>query len=406
MAQPADTAVQPGIRTLLEERAGLLRGRRVAVLSGPSGVLPDLRSSAALLARAADVRAFFAPEHGLLGAAPEGAHVANGSMGGVPVYSLYGANQAPTPEQLAGIDVVVCDYQDIGCRFYTYAWTLVHLMQAAAACGVAVLVCDRPNPIGGTAVEGPGVAAGYRTLVGLHDVPIRHGLTLGELARLTNGELGLGCELEVLPCTGWRRDQFWAETGLPWVAPSPNMPSPETALPYPGTCLAEGANLSVGRGTARPFEWLGAPWVNGLLLADRLNGMELPGVRWRALAFQPALPPYAGTLCQGVQPHVIDAERFQPVLAGVALLTALRETHPNDFALRPADAVYADSSAMAARGYGAAGAWGSAHFDRLAGGPELRTAIEQGLDARTIAAGWAAGEAAFKQRRSAWLLYD
>lgn len=412
MAQRASTTVQPGISTLLNERADLLRGRRVAVLSGPSGVLPDFRSSAAMVARAADVRAFFGPEHGLLGAAPEGAHVTDTRMGGVPVYSLYGANQAPTQEQLTGIDVVVCDYQDIGCRFYTYAWTLVRLMQAAAECGVAVIVCDRPNPIGGSAVEGPGVDAGYRTLVGLHDVPIRHGLTLGELARLTNAELELDCELEVLPCAGWRRDTLWADTCLPWVAPSPNMPSHETTLPYPGTCLAEGANLSVGRGTARPFEWLGAPWVDSVLLAETLNAMELPGVRWRALAFQPALPPYTGEVCQGVQPHVTDPRTFKPVLAGVALLTALRDTHHEQFALRPADGIYDDPAAMGARGYGvaggqgAAGDWGSAHFDRLAGGPGLRTAIEQGVDASTIAAGWAAQEAAFERRRRAYLLYD
>ena len=246
MSQRYGSVVQPGISVLLGERADLLRGRRVAVLSGPSGVLPDLSSSAAALARAADVRAYFGPEHGLIGAAPEGDHVADAQIGGVPVYSLYGANQSPTPEQLAGIDVVVCDYQDLGCRFYTYAWTLVRLMQAAAECGVAAIVCDRPNPTGGIAVEGPGMHPDYRTLVGLHDVPIRHGLTLGELARLTNAEMALGCDLEVVPCAGWRREMLWAECGLPWVAPSPNMPSAETTEPYPGTCLAEGANISVG----------------------------------------------------------------------------------------------------------------------------------------------------------------
>ncbi len=406
MAYTAGPAVQPGISTLLGARVDLLRGLRVAVLSGPSGVTPDLRNSAAEIARIADVCAFFGPEHGLLGAAPEGAHVSDEHLGGVPVYSLYGASQAPTPEQLAGIDVVVCDYQDIGCRFYTYAWTLVRLMQTAASCGVAVIVCDRPNPIGGVAVEGPGVEPEYRTLVGLHDVPIRHGLTLGELARLTNAEMGLGCELEVLPCIGWRRDMLWAETGLPWVAPSPNMPSPETTLVYPGTCLAEGANLSVGRGTAGPFSWLGAPWVDGVALAEALNHMELPGVRWRALSFEPALPPYAGETCQGVQPHVGDPASFKPVMAGIALLTALRTIHHQQFALRPADAIYADPRAMEARGYGAAGEWGSAHFDRLAGGPSLRMAIEQGADAHTIAAGWASSEAAFERRRSAYLLYD
>jgi uncharacterized protein YbbC (DUF1343 family) len=342
----------------------------------------------------------------LIGAAPEGEHVADSHIGKIPVYSLYGANQTPTAEQLGGIDVVVCDYQDIGSRFYTYAWTLIRLMQAAAACGVAVIVCDRPNPIGGVAVEGPGIEPAYRTLVGLHDVPIRHGLTLGELARLTNAEMDINCDLEVVPCRGWRREMLWAESGLPWVAPSPNMPSHETTLPYPGTCLAEGANISVGRGTARPFEWLGAPWIDGALLAETLNAMDLPGVRWRAHAFQPALAPFAGEVCQGVQPHVTEPDVFKPVLSGVALLTALRDTHPEKFALRPADAVYASADAMKARGYGAAGEWANAHFDRLAGSTALRQAIEQGDDACTIAAGWSANEAAFDHRRSAYLLYD
>lgn len=360
--------VRPGISLLLHKRRELLAGRRIAVLSGPSGILPDLRSGAAALARIADVQAFFAPEHGLLGALPEGMHVADGQRNGVPVYSLYGAQHAPTAAQLAGIDAVVCDYQDIGCRFYTYAWTLVQLMRVAAGCGTVVIVCDRPNPLGGLAVEGPGVAAEYRSLVGLHDVPIRHGLTLGELALLANAELNLGCALEVVPCNGLQRGMHWPATGLPWAAPSPNMPSYEAALVYPGTCLAEGANVSVGRGTAKPFEWLGAPWVDAATLADVLNAADLPGVRWRALAFQPALPPYRDEICQGVQPHVGDPEAFRPLLAGVTLLAALRDTHGPQFMLRPADTIYTNAAQMTARGYGAATEWGTAHFDRLAGG--------------------------------------
>lgn len=403
--QIAARPVRPGISVLLEERAGLLAGRRLAVLTGPSGVLPDLTPSAAALAAAADVRAFFGPEHGILGGAPEGAHVPDGDLGRARVYSLYGASDTPTAEQLAGIEAVVCDYQDVGARFYTYAWTLVKLMAAAAREGVAVIVCDRPNPLGGLAVEGPGVGQGYRTLVGWHDVPIRHGLTLGELARLAEAELGLGCDLTVVPCEGWARGQLWAATGLPWAAPSPNMPTAEAALVYPGTCLAEGANLSVGRGTAKPFEWVGAPWVDGPGLAAALNALDLPGVRWRAVAFEPALAPYAGQLCHGVQPHVTDPLALRPVLGGVALLAALRDRHGERFALRPADAIYADPAAMAARGYGAAGEWGSAHFDRLAGGPGLRAAIEAGAAPEAIAAGWVAGEAAFRARREPHLRY-
>ncbi len=372
---------QPGIVVLLEQRRDLLDGRRLGVLSGPSGVLPDLTGSAEALLRAADVRALFAPEHGLLGAAAEGAHVTHGvHRAGVPIYSLYGADLAPSAQQLAGLDALVCDIQDIGCRFYTYAWTLVKLMQVAAGVGVAVIVADRPNPLGG-AVEGPGVDASQRTLVGLHDVPIRHGLTLGELARLANDELAIGCDLTVVPCAGWRRAERWGATGLPWVPPSPNMPTAEAALVYPGTCLVEGTNLSVGRGTARPFEWLGAPWVDGPALAEALNGAGLPGVRWRALAFQPCAAPHAGELCYGVQPHVTDPDAFRPVLAGLTLVAALWRVHAGQFA------------------------WATAHFDRLAGSPGLRAAIESGTPPQEIAAGWSEYEAAFQARAAPFLLY-
>jgi uncharacterized protein YbbC (DUF1343 family) len=400
------TPIQPGISILIDQRRNLLAGRRIGMLTGPSGILPDLRSSAEALAAVADLRAYFAPEHGLLGALPEAAHVADAThSSGAPIFSLYGEQNAPTPEQLAGLDAIVCDFQDIGCRFYTYAWTLVKLMEVAARCGVAVLVCDRPNPLGGIQVAGPGIEPDQRSLVGLHDVPISHGLTLGELATMANVERAIGCELTVVPCAGWRRAQRWADTGLPWAAPSPNMPSAGTTLIYPGTCLAEGVNLSVGRGTARPFEWIGAPWVRGAELAAYLNAQEWPGVRWRGIAFQPALPPYAGEICQGVQPYITDVERYQPLLVGVALLAALRHTHPAEFAISTADGIYADAAEMARRGYTAAD-WQSAHFDRLAGSPALREALLAGTTPPEIVAGWRAYEADFRVRREPYLLYE
>jgi uncharacterized protein YbbC (DUF1343 family) len=375
------TQSRPGISALLDARRELLRGRRVGVLTGASGVLPDLTSSAEALIRAADVRALFGPEHGLLGAAAPGAHVAGAvHPSGAPIHSLYGDQLAPTPGQLADLDVIVCDIQDIGCRFYTYAWTIVKLMQAAKATGVAVIVTDRPNPLGG-AVEGPGVEAEQRTLVGLHDVPIRHGLTLGELARLADAELAIGCDLTVVACEGWRRAGHWASTGLPWAAPSPNIPTAATTLVYPGTCLVEGTNLSVGRGTALPFEWLGAPWLDGAALAETLNGMHLPGVRWRPVAFIPCVAPYAGELCGGVQPHVVDADAFRPVLSGLALVAAARSIGGEQFA------------------------WLAAHFDRLAGSPQVRAAIEAGAAPAEIVAGWRAYEAAFQERAASFLLY-
>jgi uncharacterized protein YbbC (DUF1343 family) len=390
----------------LDDRRDLLAGRRVGVLTGPSGVLPDLTGSAEALLHAADVRALFGPEHGLLGAGAEAAQVADGvHRSGVPIYSLYGQQLVPTREQFADLDVMVCDLQDIGCRFYTYAWTLIKLMQAAAQAGVAVIIADRPNPLG-AAAEGPGVDAAHRTLVGLHDVPIRHGLTLGELARLVDAELAIGCDLTVVACQGWRRAMFWDATGLPWAPPSPNMPTAAAALVYPGTCLGEGANLSVGRGTARPFEWLGAPWVDGPALAAALNAMELPGLRWRPLAFEPCLAPYAGELCQGVQPHITDPRAFRPVLAGVGLLTALRRIHPDTFTLSAIGSVYADPEEMQRRMYDRQLNWASAHFDRLAGSAELRGAIEAGAAPGDIAATWRAYEAAFQERAAPFRLYS
>jgi uncharacterized protein YbbC (DUF1343 family) len=300
---------------------------------------------------------------------------------------------------------VVYDIQDVGCRFYTYAWTLVKLMAAAAAAGVAVIIADRPNPLGGVLVEGPGVEPELRSLVGLHDVPIRHGLTIGELARLVNAEAGLGCQLTVVPCAGWRRDMRWPATGLRWVPTSPNMPTAEAALVYPGTCLLEGTNVSVGRGTAKPFEWLGAPWVDGAALAAELNRIDLPGVRWRPVAFQPWSAPYLAQTCEGVQPHVLDPEVFRPVLAGVALLVALRRTHPEHFAISASGGIYADEEQMARRMYPAQGLDATAHFDRLAGSTRLRSMVQSGASAAEIAAEWSAYLEQFRARIAPALLY-
>ncbi len=374
--------VRPGICVLLDDRPELLAGRRVGVLTNHSGVLPDLTSTADALIRAADVRAIFSPEHGLYGAAAEGERVTGGvDRSGIPIYSLYGAHFAPTLEQLADLDVIVCDLQDIGCRFYTYAWTAIKLIEAAAQADVAVIVTDRPNPIGGSVIEGPGVEPQLRTLVGWYDVPMRHSLTLGELAQLVNTEASFGCDLTVVPCAGWRRDMRWSQFGLPWVPPSPNMPTPDTAVVYPGTCLVEGINVSVGRGTAKPFEWLGAPWIDGVELAAALNAQELPGVRWRPVAFQPCAPPYVGEVCMGVQPHVVDVDLLRPVAAGVALVAAIRRLYPAAFA------------------------WNSAHFDRLAGSPRLQQGIEAQAELAALTSEWPVYAQAFRARVAPLLLY-
>ncbi len=398
-------SVRPGISVLLEDRLDLLDGKRVGLLTNASGVLPDLASTVDALIAAADVRALFGPEHGLLGAAAEGAHVAHGvHRSGVPIHSLYGDQLAPTSAQLADLDVIVCDIQDVGCRFYTYAWTMVKTIEAAARANVTMIIADRPNPLGG-AIEGPGVEEGYRTLVGLHDVPIRHGLTLGEIARLVNGESSLGCDLHVVPCEGWQRAMWWDATGLPWVPPSPNMPTLDTATVYPGTCLLEGVNVSVGRGTARPFEWLGSPWIDPVRLAETLNALELPGVRWRPVAFEPCVAPYAGTTCYGVQPHVTDRDSYRSVAAGVALLWALRTTHGDHFAISPATGIYADPESMRRRGYASPERWQTAHFDRLAGAARLRESLLAGASLTQIVAEWPKYVDSFRARSQSALLY-
>lgn len=399
------TPVRPGISVLLAERQDLLAGKRIGVLTNASGVLPDLTITVDALIAVADVRALFAPEHGVLGAAAEGAHVEDGvHRSGIPIHSLYGEQLAPTSAQLADLDVIVCDIQDVGCRFYTYAWTVIKTMEAAARAKVTVIIADRPNPLGG-AIEGPGVEDGYRTLVGLHDVPIRHGLTLGEIARLVNRELSLGCDLQVVPCDGWRRAMWWDATGLPWVPPSPNMPTLDTATVYPGTCLLEGVNVSVGRGTSRPFEWLGAPWIDPVRLTASLNALELPGVRWRPVAFEPCVAPYAGATCFGVQPHVIDRDAYRPVAAGVALLWALRATHGDRFAISPAAGIYADPESMRRRGYASPDRWQTAHFDRLAGSMRLRESLLAGASVTQIVAAWSHTAALFRSRSHSALLY-
>jgi uncharacterized protein YbbC (DUF1343 family) len=399
-------AVRPGISVLLDERQGLVAGKPIGVFTNHTGVLPDLTSSLDALRLVADVRAIFSPEHGLYGAAAEGAHVAGGTdRVGVPIYSLYGDNLTPTPGQLAGLAAIVCDIQDIGCRFYTYAWTLINLLEAATQAGVAVIVTDRPNPIGG-AVEGPGCEPAFYSLVGRYDVPVRHGLTIGELARFVNQEAGIGGALTVVPCAGWRRDLPWRETGLPWAPPSPNMPALETTLVYPGTCLGEGVNISVGRGTAKPFEWLGAPWLDGVALVAALNDQNLPGVRWRPVAFVPCSGPYANEQCFGVQPHVTAGAVFRPVAAGVALLLALRDTHPDQFAVSAAGAIYADPAQMARRMYISRLDWNTAHFDRLAGSASLRAQITAGATLADITAPWPAYESRWRERVAGALLYE
>jgi uncharacterized protein YbbC (DUF1343 family) len=291
---------------------------------------------------------------------------------------------------LHGLDALVIDLQDVGTRIYTYIYTMANCLRAARKHGVKAIVCDRPNPIGGVAVEGPMLVGGFESFVGQYPIPMRHGMTIGELARLFNTEFGIGADLEVIPMEGWRRDMYFDATGLPWVMPSPNMPTLDTALVYPGSVLFEGTNVSEGRGTTRPFEIVGAPWVGAESFAESMNRAGLAGVRFRPVVFEPTFQKHARTACGGVQMHVIDRQAFAPVETGVALIAAFRAAGPDRFAWRAPGYEYEHEKMP---------------IDILAGSPELREQIESGVGAHDIARSWTPSVAAFKKTRDRLLMY-
>ena len=389
-----------GLDLLAAQQFAPLRGLRVGLVTHPAAVDAQLRHVIDLLAQAPNVTlaAIFGPEHGLLGQAQDLIAVSTDeSKSGAPatVYSLYGKTAEslrPTAAQLRGLDALVIDLQDVGSRYYTFQATMRYCLQAALPLGLRVLVLDRPNPLGGEIVEGPALRPGFESFVGAHNLAIRHGLTMGEMAMLYQRELGLeGGELRVVQCEGWKRGSYFDETALPWVLPSPNMPTLDTALVYPGQCLLEGTNLSEGRGTTRPFELCGAPWLDGSKLARRMNEEKLPGVRFRPVSFRPAFQKHAGKDCGGVQLHVTERAVFQPVRASLALLAAIREMSGAQFSWRTE--VYEFVREPIA-------------IDLLFGSDRERTQLESGKPWREIAQAWPAEEAAFLKRRHTALLYD
>jgi uncharacterized protein YbbC (DUF1343 family) len=395
--------MQPArVRTGLEVLAGrgfdLLKGRRVGLIANHTAVDGGLAHAADRLRQALGpglVR-LFGPEHGLRGAAQDMIAVdgARDPATGLEVVSLYGRDQAsltPPAAKTADLDLLVFDVQDVGSRYYTFQATMQLAMAAAAARGLELVVLDRPNPIGGTRIEGNSVAEGFRSFVGLAPIAVRHGMTVGELARLYRATLpGHDCALTVVAMEGWEGRGDHAATGLPWVAPSPNMPSPATALVYPGMCLVEGTNLSEGRGTTQPFELFGAPWIDPRRLRAELEREELPGVRFREAWFQPMFHKHGGESCGGVQLHVTDRETFLPFLTGVAAVRAARALDPRRFAWR-AEAYEFVSERLA--------------FDLLCGGEEVRRGIEAGAPLAEIAAGWTHELEEFRARREAALMY-
>lgn len=385
--------VEPGVTHLLREQLHLVSGARVGIVAGPASVDARLTNVIDALHEHRDVRvtALFGAEHGVRGDLQAGMQVADETdpATGLPVYSLYGESKKPTQAMLQHVDVLVVDLFDVGCRYWTFLYTMAYVLQAAAEYNKRVVILDRPNPIGGTVVEGNILDPEFSSFVGLYPIPIRTGLTLGEAALMFNQEFSIGADVDVVPCIGWTRDMWHGATGLPFVPPSPNTPTLDTLTLYPGTCLIEGTTLSEGRGTTRPFELIGAPWVDARRLADALNERELPGVRFRPAYFVPTFGKHQGTQCGGVQIHITSREQIRSVDVGVHLLHALKEHHPSEFAWRPP---YRE---------------GGRHFvDLLSGSSELRTCLDAGTEPEAILSSWARARAEFESLRQSYLLYN
>jgi uncharacterized protein YbbC (DUF1343 family) len=382
-----------GSSRLLE--SGRLRGKRVGIVANPASIDQDFVHVVDRIAQADGVTlgAIFGPQHGFNADLQENmieTPHAESAAHRVKVYSLYSETREPTPAMLDGLDVLVVDLQDVGTRIYTFIYTMAYCLTGAARAGIPVIVCDRPNPIGGVAVEGPMLEPGFESFVGLYPIPMRHGLTIGELARLFNDTFGLGADLTVEPMTGWSRQAFWDETGVPWVIPSPNMPTLDTAIVYPGQVLFEGTMLSEARGTTRPFELCGAPGLDPNVLAKTLNGYRLPGAQFRPVSFEPTFHKHAKTLCHGVQIHVTDRRAFEPVLATTAVLHEMRQMNPAEFAWRPPPYEYEHTLLP---------------IDILAGAAHYREDIDRGTDPRRMAESWKPAVAEFERLRQAYRLY-
>ncbi|HML92795.1 DUF1343 domain-containing protein [Methyloceanibacter sp.] len=372
-----------------------LRGLKVGILANPASVDHTFRHIADRLATSGDftLAAIFGPQHGfnsdLQDNMIETPH-AEDPKRGVPIFSLYSETREPTKEMLDLIDVLVIDLQDVGARIYTFIYTMANCLRAAAKTGTPVIVCDRPNPIGGIQTEGPMLEPGFESFVGQYPIPMRHGMTVAELAKLFNEAFGIGAPLETVTMEGWSRDFYFDATDVPWIMPSPNMPTLDTAIVYPGTVLFEGTMVSEGRGTTRPFELIGAPYLDSAALAGRMNAHRLPGVYFRPADFEPTFQKHAKTPCGGCQLHVTSRMDFEPVIAGAALIRECYGLAPEQFQWREGPYEYEHEKMP---------------IDILAGSTELREQVESQVPVPEIAASWTKGVAAFEALRAPYLLY-
>lgn len=384
--------VRIGLEVLLESQLDLVRGKRIGLLASPSSIDSNLISTVERLYHSPDVKltALFGPEHGIRGTVQAGDKINSGmdALTRLPVYSLYGETRQPTPAMLESLDVLIYDLQECGLRFYTYLSTLAYVMHAAAEASLPLIVLDRPNPITGTIVEGGILENDYRSFVGAYPIPIRHGMTAGEIAVYLNTVYAIGCDLQVVLMQGWQRSMWMDDTGMPFVPPSPNIPALSTLTVYPATCLFEGTNLSEGRGTTKPFEYIGAPWMDAERFASALNQRNLAGVRFRSVDFVPMFSKYAHERCAGFQIYLTDRERFRPVQTTLAILEELGTRYPEQLAF---PSFHEEGS----------------HFmlDLLSGSSKLRTQLAAGSSLGALSGQWEQEHQRFTVERKPFLLY-
>lgn len=387
--------MQTGIDRLLRFHRKWIQNKRVALLAHPASVDKHLRHALEVLQEEASAKivALFGPEHGIHGQAQDMESVTASTYRGIPVYSLYGKDEAslkPTAASLQDVEVLICDLQDVGARYYTFIYTIAFCMEVARQTGTKVIVLDRPNPINGHQVEGNLVEPSFRSFVGWFPLAVRHGMTVGELAEMFRHEFGLECDLEVVKMKGWHRRRYMDEIDTPWILPSPNMPTVDTAVVYPGMCLVEGTELSEGRGTTRPFEFFGAPFIDPETLVRRLREFRLPGVRFRPIYFKPGFQKHAGQICGGAQLHVTRRKAFKSLLSGVAALKAVHDLYPKDFQFRHRAYEFVDQIPA---------------IDLLAGNTKLRQQFEKGTSLEEIEASWEEDRSRFLETRKKYLLY-
>jgi uncharacterized protein YbbC (DUF1343 family) len=388
--------VELGLERLLEDQMVDLRSARVGLICNQASVDHGFRHAADLLHEHPhiDLQALFGPQHGIRGDVQDNMIETEHGIDrktGLRVHSLYSETREPTEEMLRDLDVLLFDMQDVGCRIYTFVYTLANCMRAAVRYGKRVVVCDRPNPINGVGVAGNILEPEYASFVGQFPLPTRHGMTVGELARMFNEHFSIGCDLEIVPMNGWSREMWHDDTDAPWVLPSPNMPTLDSATVFPGTVHFEGTQVSEGRGTTRPFELIGAPYIDPDDYAEALNALNLPGVFFRSCAFQPTFQKHGGVTCGGVQIHVLDREVFEPVFAGVAMVKLIHDMYKDEFLWKvpPFEYVYDKNP-----------------FDVIAGTNKIREAFEKGTDLDAIAETWKRPLLEFKQLRESFLIYE